>query len=56
LLLGFAIAWAKAQHGVKAVWTSAKFEMTKTQVVLAIKHELLQRIYNDDVCVFSERM
>jgi len=49
--LGFAIAWAEAQHGVKVVWTSAEFEMTKTQVVIAIKPELPQHIYND-VCVF----
>ena len=51
--MGFAIAWAEAQHGVKVVWTSAKFEMTKTQVVIAIKPELLQHIY-DGVCVFLE--
>jgi len=49
--LRFAIAWAEAQHGVKVVWTSAKFEMTKTQVVIAIKPELLQHSYND-VCEF----
>jgi len=52
IVVGFAIAWAKAQHGVEAVRTLAKFEMTKMQVVIAIKHELLQHIYNDDVCVF----
>jgi len=51
--LGFAIAWAEAQHEVKVVWTSAKFEMMKTQVVIAIKPELLQHIY-DGVCVFLE--
>ena len=45
--MGFAIAWAEAQHGVKVMRTSAKFEMAKTRVVIAIKPELLQHIYND---------
>jgi len=51
IVLRFAIAWAEAQHGLKVVWTSAKFEMTKMQVVIAIKPELLQHSYND-VCGF----
>jgi len=50
IVLRFAIAWAEAQHGVKVVWTSAEFEMTKTHAVIAIKLELPQHIYND-VCV-----
>jgi len=53
IVLGFAIAWAKAQHGVMAVWTSAKFEMMKTHVVIAIKPERLQHICND-VCVLTK--
>jgi len=50
IVLGFAIAWAKAQHGAKVVWTSAKFGMAKTQVVIAIKPVCPQHIYNG-VCV-----
>jgi len=51
IVLRFAIAWAKAQHGAKVVWTSAKFEMAKTQGVIAIKPVRLQHIYNG-VCGF----
>jgi len=52
--LGFAIASAEAQHEAKVGWTSAKFEMTKMQVVIAIKPVILQHIYNG-VCVFQNK-
>ena len=51
LILGFAIAWHKAQHGASVVWTSAKFQVSLDKIVVAIKPELLQNIMKD-VCEF----
>jgi len=53
LILGFAIAWHKAQHGANVIWTSAKFYVSLDKVVVEIKPELLEHIWKD-VCEFLE--